>query len=145
MSEGPGFRFVEGATSDLAFEATGASLGEVFGAAAEALLAATVERPQAVRPVVSRVLRLGDSELDLALLRFLNELIYLRDAQGLVLRPQRVSCREGPTIELEAELAGEPLDPVRHGLACDVKAATAHGLRIARAQDGWRASVTLDV
>ena len=44
---------------------------------------------------------------------------------------------------------GEAIDPERHRLDVEVKAATAHGLRIARAiagEDGkWEASVTLDV
>ena len=141
----PSFRFVEGATSDLAFSASGASLAEVFHAAAEALCAATVERPEAVERRVARAVHLTDTDLELLLLAFLNELIYLRDAEGLVLRPVRVECNEEAPFELRAELAGEPLDPARHGLACDVKAATAHGLSLARAQQGWQASVTLDV
>jgi SHS2 domain-containing protein len=143
------FRFVEGATSDLAFEASGPSLADVFGAAAEALVAATVERPDSVRPLLVRALRFADRDLDLLLLRFLNELIYLRDAQGLLLRPRRVECRsEGDgagEFVLDAELAGEPLDPARHERGCDVKAATAHGLEVVRAGEGWRARVTLDV
>ena len=146
MSAGGSFRFVEGATSDLAFTTSGRSLDEVFHAAADALLAATVERPDAVRPVVARSLHMTDTDLELLLLRFLNELVYLRDAEGLVLRPTHVTCRADSGIELDAELAGEPLDPVRHGLASDVKAATAHGLSVARREDGgWHASVTLDV
>jgi SHS2 domain-containing protein len=140
------FQFVEGATSDLAFTASGDSLSEVFAAAAEALLAATVERPEAVAPQATRELRLIDTDLELLLLRFLNELIYLRDAEGLVLRPKRVACRtDSAEIELDAELVGEPLDPARHGLASDVKAATAHGLSLARVGDGWQSQVTLDV
>jgi len=139
------FRFVEGATSDLAFSATGASLAEVFQGAANALLAATVERPEAVEPRVVRRLELRDDDRELLLLRFLNELIYLRDAEGLVLRPVRVACRGDGVLELAAELAGEPLDPARHGRAADVKAATAHGLSLAPVGDGWQASVTLDV
>lgn len=145
MSAGGSFRFVEGATSDLAFTASGRSAAEVFHAAAEALCAATVERPEAVEPKLVRALHMTDTDLELLLLRFLNELIYLRDAEGLVLRPVRVECRPEPQIELAAELAGEPLDPARHGLACDVKAATAHGLALLRTGDGWQASVTLDV
>jgi len=145
MSAGGSFCFVEGATSDLAFTASGRSLAEVFHAAAEALLAATVERPEAVEPKLVRSLHFTDSDRELLLLRFLNELIYLRDAEGLVLRPQRVEYRAQGRIELDAELAGEALDPARHGLACDVKAATAHGLALARVGDAWQASVTLDV
>jgi SHS2 domain-containing protein len=134
MSGGGRFRFVEGATSDLAFAASG-----------EALLAATVERPQAVEPKHARTLRLRDGDRELLLLRFLNELIYLRDAEGLVLRPTRIDLREDGAFELVAELAGETLDPARHGLACDVKAATAHALALRRAGEAWQASVTLDV
>jgi SHS2 domain-containing protein len=142
---GARFRFVEGATSDLAFAASGGSLAEVFHAAAEALCAATVERPEAVEPRVVRAVRLADTDRELLLLAFLNELIFLRDAEGLVLRPRRVECGGADPMELRAELAGEPLDPVRHGLASDVKAATAHGLSLVRVGEEWRASVTLDV
>jgi SHS2 domain-containing protein len=145
MSAGGSFRFVEGATSDLAFTASGDSISQVFSAAAEALLAATIGRPQAVEPKRVRSLRFTDTDLELLLLRFLNELIYLRDAEGLVLRPTRIECRGDGRLELTAELAGEQLDPARHELACDVKAATAHGLSFVRAGDGWQASVTLDV
>ena len=38
------FRFVDDVTSDLTFEARGATLGAVFAAASEAFLAAAVER-----------------------------------------------------------------------------------------------------
>lgn len=145
MSAGGSFCFVEGATSDLTFTASGGSLSEVFHAAAEALLAATVERPEAVEARVARSLHFTDTDLELLLLRFLNELIYLRDAEGLVLRPTRVDCRANSRIELDAELAGEALDATRHELACDVKAATAHGLALARSAGAWQASVTLDV
>jgi SHS2 domain-containing protein len=145
MSAGGTFRFVEGATSDLAFTASGSSVAEVFHAAAEALLAATVERPEAVEPKVERSLRMSDTDPELLLLRFLNELIYLRDAEGLVLRPTRVECRTDGRIELGASLAGEAFDAARHEPGCDVKAATAHGLALVRSDGGWRASVTLDV
>jgi SHS2 domain-containing protein len=50
---------------------------------------------------------------------------------------------------LEAELVGEVIDAERHRMDIEVKAATAHGLQIARAISGkdekWEANVTLDV
>jgi SHS2 domain-containing protein len=42
-------------------------------------------------------------------------------------------------------MVGEAIDPARHCLATEVKAATAHGLRVVRCGDGWEAHVTLDV
>ena len=42
------FEFVEGATSDVAFEAGGETLEALFAAAADALLAATLANPEDV-------------------------------------------------------------------------------------------------
>ena len=142
---GGSFEFVEGATSDLSFLAKGASLEEIFCASAEALLAATVESSDSVEDRVRRSVSLSDSEADLLLVRVLNELIFLRDAEGLVLRPVAVHVREDGELRLEADLGGEELDPARHVPACEVKAVTLHGLRVVRGPDGWEASVTLDV
>jgi SHS2 domain-containing protein len=143
---GPGsFAFVEGATSDLAFVARGPTLESVFEAAAEALVAATVENPAAVHPRERRKLELADTQLDLLLLRFLNELIYLRDAEGLLLRARGLALERDGELRLVGVLEGEALDASRHERACDVKAATAHGLRVAEAPGGWEAHVTLDV
>jgi SHS2 domain-containing protein len=145
MSAAGSFRFVDAVTSDLSFIARGRSLEDLFSAAAEALVAATVENPDAVEPRTARTLQLADTELDLLLMRFLNELIFLRDAEGLVLRPRALRFERNGAPRLEAELVGETLDPTRHRLADDVKAATAHGLRVAQTDEGWEASVTLDV
>jgi len=84
------FEFVEGPTSDLALRLRGRTLEAVFAAAAEAFLAATVEEPAAVRPTLRRELRLEEPDLELLLLRFVNELVWLRDASELLLRPERV-------------------------------------------------------
>ncbi|MEE8313578.1 MAG: archease, partial [Myxococcota bacterium] len=82
MSAGGSFDFVEGATADLTLVARGTSLDEVFRAAAEALAAATVERVDAIEADIRKSVQMEDTDLDLLLLRFLNELIYLRDAEG---------------------------------------------------------------
>jgi SHS2 domain-containing protein len=145
MSGAGTFAFVEGATSDLAFVARGPTLEDVFEAAAEALVAATVDNPGAVHARERRPLALADTQLDLLLLRFLNELIYLRDAEGLLLRARDLVLERNGELRLAGLLEGEALDASRHELACDVKAATAHGLRVAQAPGGWEAHVTLDV
>jgi SHS2 domain-containing protein len=141
-----GFTFVEGATSDLSFVARGATCEEALCAAAEALLAATVEDPARVGGSVTRTVRLEETELDLLLMGFLNELVYLRDAEGLLLRPRRLHLeRVGEGGRLEAELVGEPWDPARHEAAGEVKAVTAHGLALRATPEGWEARATLDV
>ncbi len=139
------WEIVEGATADVSFVARGGSVEAAFAAAAEALLGATVEEPDAVEACDYRTIRLGEPDLELLLLRFLNELIYLRDAEGLLLRPLRLRIEGGGGVKLEADLAGEALDPARHHPAADVKAATAHGLSVRRTDEGWETRATLDV
>jgi len=146
MSASRGFAFTEAVTSDLAFVAHGASREEVFAACAEALLAATVEEPAAVEPRLEHRVRLEEPDLELLLLAFLNELVFVRDARGWLLRPGELAIEPADGgVRLVARLVGEPLDRARHRLAADVKAATAHGLRVARDGARWQASVTLDV
>jgi SHS2 domain-containing protein len=139
------FEFVEGATSDLSFVALGPTVEAVFVAAGEAFLAATVEEPQTVERRERRSVVLEEPDLELLLVRFLNELVYLRDAQELLLHPQDVEIVSDGSVELRAELAGERIDRRRHALASDVKAATVHELRVAKTSEGWTATATLDV
>ena len=139
------YQFVEGATSDLAFVARGETPEKTFRAAAEALLAATVEEPAAVERREQRRLALQEPDLELLLLRFLNELVYLRDAEGLLLHARRLQIARNDVARLDAELEGETIEPRRHALLAEVKAATAHGLRVAKSTAGWLACVTLDV
>ena len=143
--DAPAFEFVDAVTSDLTFVARAKSLDALFLAAAEAFVAATVAAPQTIEPRVRCSVSLEDHELELLLLRFLNELVYLRDADLLLLRPRRVKVTRGDRCQLEAELAGEAIDRDRHELLAEVKAATAHGLQIVHRTGGWEATVTLDV
>jgi SHS2 domain-containing protein len=141
----PCFEFVEGATGDLAFEARGPTPEAVFAASAEALLAATVEEPDRIGAGVRRSLALAEPGLDLLLLRCLNELVYLRDAERLLMRIETLRIERDGDWRLTAELSGEAIDPARHRLEADVKAATAHGLFIGNVEGRWEARVTLDV
>ena len=146
MNAARSFAFTEAVTSDLAFTAQGESVEELFAACAEALLAATVEDLASVEPRLERHVRLEEPDLELLLLAFLNELVFLRDAHEQLLRPAQLRIeRADGAARLDARLVGEPLDRARHRLAAEVKAATAHGLRVARAGAGWEANVTLDV
>lgn len=142
---GGSFEFVEGPTSDLALRLRGRTLEAVFAAAADAFLAATVEEPATVQPALRRELRLEEPDPELLLLRFVNELVWLRDASELLLRPERVELAHDGAARLRATLTGEPIDRTRHVLRSDVKAATPHGLAVYETASGYEATLTLDV
>jgi SHS2 domain-containing protein len=140
------FEFVEGATSDLTFRAHGRGLDELFTAAADATTAAMVDSLDSVSVITSRSVSLDGRALDLLLMSFLDEIIFWKDADQLLLRATDVHVRgQNGRYEVRAELRGERIDPDKHRLEADVKAVTLHGLRVERADDGWLAEVTLDV
>jgi SHS2 domain-containing protein len=85
-------------------------------------------------------------EIDLALVRFLEELVYHKDAEGLLLRAARVHVeRNERAWRVGALLEGDRIDPARHELTGDVKAVTVHRLEVEKTATGWRATVVLDV
>ena len=141
------YRYLEEiATADVAFEALGATPEETFLAAADATLNTMVEEIGTVAPVERRVFSLAAESLDLLLFELLQELVYRKDAERLLLRVRDLRIEEsGSGYRLHAEAHGETIDPGRHPLLADVKAVTLHRLVVERTPDGWRAVVVLDV
>ena len=134
------------APADVAFDAWGATLEELFVAAADATTNTMAENPEAIEDRQRRPIRLEEQSSDLLLYRLLEELIYLKDTEGLLLRVPAVRIhRTDGAFVLEAEARGEPLDPLRHHLQADVKAVTLHRLRVEQTARGWEASVVLDI
>ena len=134
------------ALADAAFEAWGATLEELFVAAADATTNTMAENLEGIEDRQRRPIRLEERSADLLLFRLLEELIYLKDADRLLLRVPavRVVRRNGAFI-LEAEARGEPIDPLRHRLQADVKAVTLHRLKVEQTARGWEAFVVLDI
>jgi len=133
-------------TSDVMFRARGRDLDALFTAAADATTNLMVRNLDAVAPRVSRAVAVHADALDLLLLRFLEELVYHKDAERLLLRARDVRVEhDADGYHVRATLAGEPIDAAKHELDADVKAVTLHGL-VVRPLDGeWQAEVTLDV
>ena len=141
------YRYLEGiATADVAFEAWGATLEETFLAAADATLNTMVAEIGTVAPRERRVFSLAADSLDLLLFDLLQELVYHKDADRLLLRVRDLRIEEtGSGYRLHGDAIGETIDPGRHPLLADVKAVTLHRLVVERTPDGWRAVVVLDV
>ena len=78
------------AVADLAFRAWGQTVEETFLAAAEATMQAMVEDLATIAPRQQRTFEVHDAQLDLLLLQFLQELLFYKDAQRLLLRVHEV-------------------------------------------------------
>ena len=141
------------AISDLAFEARGDTPKEMFEAAARALTEAMADIKQ-VRPRVEKTIRLTHEAIDQVLFDWLAELIYLKDAEGLLFSQFQVDLSAVPAEagltaqtawRLVGNVRGESIDPKRHNLHLDVKAVTYHLFEVAQKDGQWVARVVLDI
>jgi SHS2 domain-containing protein len=141
------YEFLEDvATADIAFHAWGETLEETFVDAAAAVMHVMVEDLDAIQRRVERQLTVEHEALDMLLFNFLQELVYYKDAEQLMLRVGRVRIEECPGhYRLTATAHGERLDPHRHRPRVDVKAITLHRFSLQQTERGWEASVILDV
>jgi SHS2 domain-containing protein len=133
-------------TADIAFEASGRDLAELFTSAADATTNVMIDNIESIQPQQTRNIELSNDKLDMLLFDFLQELIFLKDAERLLLRIRKVQIagRDGNYM-LKASTAGETVDPQRHHQRADVKAVTLHNFSVRRTEKGWNASILLDV
>jgi SHS2 domain-containing protein len=133
-------------TADVAFEAWGETLEELFISAAAALLRTMTAAPEEVVRQQELSVSLEHEELDLLLLSFLQELIFYKDARRLLLHADLVRVEERQEFFcLEAAFKGEQIDATRHRLLVDVKAVTLHRFQLQFRDGLWKAVVVLDV
>lgn len=141
------YRYLEDiATADVAFEASGESVEEVFLAAAAATTRVMIEDLDEIRARENIAFHLENSELEMLLFDFLQEIIFLKDSRRLLLRVNTLHIDlDGSPLTLSAEAAGETMIQGHHPLLTDVKAVTLHRFGIKRDKSGWTASVVLDI
>ena len=133
-------------TADIAFEATGHDLPELFRDAADATMNVMIDNLEAIEPRDTRQIELSNDKLDMLLFDLLQELIFLKDAERLLLRIREIQIGEGDqTYFVKATAEGEPLDAERHHQRADVKAVTFHDFSVQRTESGWKAQVLLDI
>jgi protein archease len=134
------------AIADIAFRASGKSLEELFSSAADALLNVMIENLDQIEPREERSVQLKNSDLDMLLFDTLQELIYYKDTERLLLRLGPMQIRElDQVFQLKAQARGEVLNSDRHHQRADVKAVTLYRFNVTRKAGGWEATVVLDI
>lgn len=128
-------------TAEVGIAAWGRDLREAFVEAARGMFALMVDLDAVEERVTRRVAVTAEDREDL-LVRWLNELLFLVDSEGLVFR--RFEIERMGERELQATVRGERLDPARHQPLAGVKAATYHQLSVEEGPPA-RVAVILDV
>lgn len=137
------YRFLENISlADVAFEAKGKTLDEMFVSAAEATTETMVKDLKTVKPKVKRNIRLKAESVEKLLFAFLDELVFLKDSKLLLFSKFRIKVSE---TSLSGEISGEKLDMKKHELLVDVKAITMHMFEVKKEGAFWKARVVLDV
>ncbi|MBI5464804.1 MAG: archease [Ignavibacteriales bacterium] len=136
-----GFRILEH-PADVGIEATGKSMREVFELAAMGLMSLIVE-PSGVQGVEQRTIHIHASDRENLLVRWLSEILFLFDGEHFL--TTQAAVNDLSETALTAVLVGERLNPDKHRLHKDVKAATYHQLSIKQEADGWTARVFFDI
>lgn len=135
-------------TGDVALRIRAAGRREFFRTAVRALLSVYVEEGGTGSVGTGRKLPVDlEAEDDEALLvDLLNEAIYLFDVHQFLAADLTVSelSLESP-VRLRGEFLGEILDPTRHRIATEIKAATYHALEICRGDGVLTADIVLDL
>ena len=129
-------------TADLGIVFSGESLSDLF-AAAGAILADLMYDPEEVEEREVREVALEAASSEELLVKWLNELLYLREVGEFLWRTVEVEAREA--TRLTATLRGEVFAEGRHAPRGGLKAATYHQLRISRERGAWKARVIFDV
>ncbi|MEK0325602.1 MAG: archease [Nitrosopumilus sp.] len=140
------YRFLEGWTlADVAFEATGKNTVELFTDAGIAVLATMVLEVASVGTTVVREVNIEAESLEMLLFKFLDEIIFLKDAENLLFSSMKIRISTDKKYSLSGQLEGEKIDPNKHELLVDVKAVTFHRFEVKFDQKQWLARVVLDV
>jgi SHS2 domain-containing protein len=144
----PSFRLLEDiAMADVAFEATGDTPSELFVAAAQAVIE-MLANPLTVSKTWHRTIDLEDEQFADLLFDWLSEMVYLKDAEGVVFRQATAVVLHEPLRDrwrMHGELIGEAINPTRHELRSDVKAVTRHLYEVCESGGQWKARVVLDI
>jgi len=129
-------------TADLGWRIQGGTLEELFENAAQALVATLTDR-RTLRSREVREITVEAPDKEALLVDWLNHLLYLFDIEGFLGRDFKVLSLT--PRRLQAQARGEIFEPTRHPEKTGVKAATYHHLKITPKNEGWQATVVLDL
>jgi SHS2 domain-containing protein len=120
----------------------GVEIKQVFSNAALALFSLITELDDVGEDLKYDV-EVASEDRESLLVEWLNELIYLFDAEHVLLK--RFDIKSLSNTQLKATCYGEKFDPARHRIKTGVKAATYHMLRIDKDNKGYKAQVIFDI
>ena len=112
--------------ADIAFCVYGDSPEELFFSAARVLAMQMVENIDSISFKESRTFNLKEPSLEMLYLNFLDEFLFLKDSESLLLLPVEINIHTHEEFQLTCTARGEEIDNNKHNMITDVKAITMH-------------------
>ncbi|ADI74892.1 protein of unknown function DUF101 [Methanohalobium evestigatum Z-7303] len=139
------FEFLEH-TADAQFRAYGNTLEEAFENAALAMFNVMVDTDN-VSNNISESINIESPDLDILLVDWLSELLYLSDVNQSVYSTFNVDPikEKDDGYFLSAQIYGETLNLDKHEIDTEVKAVTYNQLEVKNLPDGWMLQVVVDI
>lgn len=132
------------ATADVAFEAKGKTLGELFESACLATSDVMADL-KTVKPETIKAFSKENEKLDALLYDVLDELVFLKDTDSIIFCKFKIDVKEGRPNKAEVTAKGQKIDQAKMDLRNDVKAVTYHLFELKKSKAGYSAKVLLDV
>ena len=142
------YKFLEDvALADIAYEAYGKKLVEMFENAALAIFELSAEL-KTIKPIKKFEIRLKNKKIDMLLYDFLSEILFLKDSKYSVFKDLKVKIienKKNKNIELYAVLHGDSINSKTQHLENDIKAVTMHMFEVKKEKNSWKATVVVDI
>ncbi len=144
----PKYKFLENvAIADIAYEAYGKDLNELFENAAFAIFEIsadlkTIDAKQKIEFV------LENEKIDNLLYDFLSEILFFKDSKYMVFRNVKVTIAEDKKnnkYKLKSILEGDTINPEKQHLENDIKAVTMHMFELKKNKSGYKATIVVDI
>ena len=131
--------------ADVAFKAYGTTVNDLFSSSAEALLGILLANPESLTGTVQKKIELRNENLDMLLYDFLNEILFIKDSENIILKLWKISVTGRKSYRLACKMQGEKIDRNKHSFNVDIKSVTMHELKVEKNGKLWEATVVVDV
>ncbi|MEK6946519.1 MAG: archease [Nanoarchaeota archaeon] len=142
------YKFLEDiALADIAYEAYGKNLNEVFENSALAIFELSAE-VKTIKPKKKLEIKLEHEKLDNLLYDFLSEILFLKDSKYMVFKSVKVKISEdkkNKKFGLKATLEGDTINSEKQHLENDIKAITMHMFELNKIKNGYKARIVVDI
>ncbi len=132
------YKFI-GHTADIKFQVYGKTLNEIFENSILAI-SSYLSRDSKIKTLKGKVVSVTGQDIESLFYNFLDEIIYLLDAENFITAKGKVTIRGN---NLQAELFGD--NASNYPELDHIKAATYAEMYIKKNNDGWEAQAVLDV